>query len=131
VVAARAKDEEVVDDDLDPDEAAVLGKGKSIEDRAKDGEHEEEEDTGQFVIAGSGSGLTLNAGGRRPDVSEAKLAAIPLAIKGEFKKGDTMRLIVDVICTGVNVKDEMKSGEIQRTRRTHHFTPVAVEPIAT
>lgn len=105
--------------------------GKSIEDRADEGEAEEpEEDSGQFVIPGSGTGLTLNAGGRKPDVSEAKLAAIPLAIKGEFKKGDTLRLVVDVLCTGVNSKDDVKNGEIQRTRRIHHFTPVAVEPTA-
>lgn len=119
-MASAATDTETVDDE-------EIENGKSIEDRAAEGEAEEE-DGGQFVIAGSGTTLTLNAGGRRPDVSEAKLAAIPLAIKGEYKKGDTIILIVHATCTGVHVKDETKGGEIQRTRRTHHFTPAAVEP---
>lgn len=121
---AAAKDEPIKDDEDDE-----IGNGRSVEDRAAAGEAEEEEDGGQFVIPGSGAGLTLNAGGRRPDVSEAKMAAIPLAIKGEFKKGDVLRVMVDVVCTGVNHKDDVKGGEIQRTRRIHHFTPVAVEPV--
>ena len=125
-------DPEAIAEGAEEDDNVVPMNGKSIEDRADEGEHEEPEDDGndQFVIPGTGTSLTLTAGGRRPDVSEAKLKAIPLAIKGEFKKGDTIRVMVDVVCSGVHIKDEMKNGEIQRTRRTHHFTPEAVEVVS-
>jgi hypothetical protein len=115
-------DQEIEDEDLE-------ASGKSLEDRAEDGEHTEEEDDGQFRISGTGSGLTLAVGGRKPDVSEAKLSAISLHLKGEFKKGDRVRLYVDAVVADVKVKDEYKSGEIQRTRRVHTFIPLGIEPV--
>lgn len=128
-----AHDPETVEESPDDEEAIAAMNGKSIEDRADEGEHEEPEDAegDQFIIPGTGTGLTLTAGGRRPDVSEAKMAAIPLAIQGEFKKGDRIRVMVDVACTGVHIKDDVKNGDIQRTRRVHHFTPEAVEVVPT
>lgn len=114
----------------DEEELGAESNGRSIEDRADDGEAEvepEDDGTGQFTIPGSRASLSLNAGGRRPDVSEAKLAAIPLSIRGEYRKGDVLRVMVDVTCTDVRMKDDRKGGAIQRTRRIHIFTPDAIE----
>jgi hypothetical protein len=136
VAAAKERIEEPADEDgedLHPDEAEVLGKGRSIEDRANDGEAEEadDEEDGQFTIPGTGTGLTLNAGGKKPSSSEAKMDGLSLAIKGEFKKGDTVRLVVDAVVRDIHFPDDYKGADVVRTRRIHIFRPLTVEPMQT
>lgn len=119
------------EDGLHPDEKEVLGNGKSIEDRAAAGEAEEpdDEESGQFTIPGTSTGMTLSAGGRKPTVSEAKLDGMTLRLVGEFKKGDRVRLIVDAVVRDVQFPDTLdKAGSVTMTRRKHIFRPIAVEP---
>lgn len=103
----------------------------AIDDRADAGEDLEEEEDGQFAIPGTREGMSTTAGGRRPGFSEAKLAAIPLRITGEFRKEERVRLVIDAIVQDVRLPDEYKGGEIVRTRRVHIFKPLAVEVVET
>lgn len=106
--------------------------GMAIDDRADAGEDDldlEEDEGGQFAIAGTREGLTTTAGGRKPSYSEAKMAAIPLKITGEFRKEDRVRLVVEAVVQDLRFPDEYKNGEIVATRRVHIFKPLAVEVI--
>jgi hypothetical protein len=138
-MATATADTEAVSEgggELHPDESEVLGQnGKSIEDRANDGEHEDpdaqdDDGTGQFTIPGTSSGLTVSAGGKRPTVSAAKLDGMTLRLVGEFKKGDRVRLVVDAVVRDVQFPDTLdKAGEVTLTTRKHIFRPIAVEPV--
>jgi hypothetical protein len=94
---------------------------KTIEELAEEFEQGE-----QFTIPGTGPTLTTDAGGRRPDVAEAKLASVSLHVQGEFKKGDRVRILVDAVCQKVQNVDEYKGPEVQRTRRVHIFRPLMI-----
>jgi hypothetical protein len=87
----------------------------------------EEEDSGQLAIAGTREGLTLSAGGKRPDASRSKVRAITLPTTGQFDKGETLRMVVDVVVSDVGFRDEEdRRGNTVRTWRTHTFTPKAI-----
>lgn len=124
-MAAAVKDpEEVVDDDpLHPDEAAVLGKGRSIEDRAKDGEAEEEEDDGtpQLVLPGTGMTLSTQVGGKKPTESYFKMSGVALSIANnqQVPKDTELWIAVPVAIDDVHVGNRRKDGQIVAVKRVH------------
>lgn len=118
---AIAAANEAGDEDRKPDDE------RTIEDIARDGL--EEEEGGQLAIAGTSTGLNNNAGGRRPDHSEAKIRSIRLPVSGQFVKGERLRFIVDVQVSQVNSVDKDEKGRVVRTVREHVFRPVAITAV--
>lgn len=139
-----------------PAEPKPAGSGlRSVEDLAKDGGGSsadgaagdaagdaappgtEEEETGQLAIAGTHPKLSLEVGGTRPTVSVAKIKSLKLPVRnpadpenpGQFKKGDTIRVMVDLVCVDLQFPDERRKGKVERTQRVHVFEPLAIEPI--
>lgn len=110
------------DKDVKPDDE------QTIEEIAAAGGIEEEE-SGQLSIAGTVAGLTLNAGGRKPDHSTAKVRALKLPVVGQFVKGEKLRFVIDVEVDDIAFRDEKEKGRVYRTRREHTFTPVAITAI--
>lgn len=101
----------------DFDEASLEEQGAELE----------EEDDGQLAIAGTREGLTASAGGKRPDVSRSRVRSITLPTNGQFDKGETLRMLVDVVVSNVSFDDEEDvHGNIVRTWRTHTFRPQAI-----
>lgn len=122
-------DDEVVEEfNRTGDDARVPDDEKTIEQLAAEGGVEEEE-SGQLSIAGTVAGLTLNAGGRKPDHSTAKVRALKLPVMGQFVKGEKLRFIIDVEVDDIAFRDEKEKGRVYRTRREHTFTPVAITAI--
>jgi hypothetical protein len=102
---------------------------------AADGGIEEDED-GQLAIAGTHAKLSLEVGGSKPTVSVAKIKALKLPVRGtdaenpgQFKKGDTIRAMVDLVCVDLQFPDERRKGKVERTQRVHIFEPLAIEII--
>lgn len=99
---------------------------------------QEEEESGQFAIAGTKPNLNLSAGGNKPTVSVAKIKSLKLPVQGDltdpskagqFEKGDTIRAVIDLVVTDVNFHDERRKGKVERTQRVHVFEPLAIEVI--
>lgn len=120
-------DEEVID------EAALNDKlsepepedARSIEDRAKAGEHEEEDDgTPQLVLPGTGSKLSNNVGGKRPQESMFKMSGTQLPIAGgvQMDKDTEVWVAVRVAIDDVQVKNKRKDESIVSTKRVHTGT---------
>lgn len=108
---------------------------RSVADLANDGSGIEEEDDGQLAIAGTSPKLSLEVGGNKPTVSVAKIKALKLPVRnaddpdnpGQFKKGDRVRAIVDLVCVDLSFPDERRKGKVERTQRVHVFEPEAIE----
>lgn len=130
-VAAVDDPESVKDDELHPDEAAVLG-GKSIEDRAKEGEAEEEEDDGtpQLVLPGTGPKLSTQVGGKKPTESYFKMSGVSLPIAGgvQMEKDSEVWVAVRVAIDDVHLRNKRKDDTIVSTKRVHTGT-VLGQPI--
>jgi hypothetical protein len=128
VSAVGTDDEQVIAEaNALEDEERMPDDERSIEDIARDGL--EEEEGGQLAIAGTQTGLTNNAGGRRPDHSEAKIRSIRLPVSGQFVKGERLRFVVDVQVSQVNSVDKDEKGRVVRTVREHVFRPVAITAV--
>jgi hypothetical protein len=110
---------------------------RSVEDMAEEGI--EEEEGGQLAIAGTQPKLTLEVGGTKPNVSVAKIKALKLPVRnaddpehpGQFRKGDRVRAVVDLVCVDLQFPDERRKGKVERTQRVHVFEPLAVEVVET
>lgn len=93
------------------------------------------DDDGQLSIAGTRPKLTLNAGGAKPTVSVAKIKSLKLPVTGneegvgEFYKGDTIRVEMDLVVVGVHQDDERRKGKVERTQRVHVFEPLSISVI--
>lgn len=124
-----AQDDEVVDDS-----AAGAGKNaddpesaSSIEDRAAAGE-EDDDGTAQLILPGSGSGLTSNVGGKKPQSATFKIASISLPlVGGELKIGDRGWVAVEYEVTKVGNEAMKKGRETTTVVRQHTAKPMAVE----
>lgn len=90
---------------------------------------EEDEEVGESIdapeeeqlrIEGTYSGLSAVVAAVAPIASEAKMSGTSLAIDGEFRVGDRIRLSVDVIVTEVAVVGKRDAeGRIASTTRRH------------
>lgn len=100
---------------------------QSVEQMAE--EEQYEESSGQLLLEGTRPTLTSAPGGRRPDVSYLRLAAVSLPVAGQFEKDERLRFLVEVQVDGVAFRNETKEGEIARVRRDHIATPLHVEPL--
>lgn len=91
--------------------------GRSVEDAAEDPEAPE---NGQMPIPGTGSQLTLEAGGELPESSTVKLRGGSLPLEGQFNKGDTVRVWVEVQISEVHFVDKIdQHGNVNGTERRH------------
>lgn len=91
---------------------------------------EAEADPGdQLTIPGTGTGLTLNAGGTKPQSSEMKFVGGSLPVTGEFKKGDTLRAYVEFDITDVSFSDKREGRAVTSTVRRHTARLSAIEVV--
>lgn len=124
-----AKDESVIDDGGGADE-----EGRSIEDRAADGEHEQEDDgTPQLVLPGTGPKLSTQIGGKKPTESMFKMRGLSLPISGnvQMEKDTTRWVAVEVAVDDVGLKNHRKDRSIVAVTRTHIATPLGAPVILT
>lgn len=107
------------------------GGGKSLEQQAQEGGDDAEDDgTHQLILTGTGTKLTGNVGGKRPNESYFKMSAVSLPIGGNLQanKDDELWIAVPVAIDKVEVKNRRKGGEIAAVVRTH--TAIAIgQPI--
>lgn len=121
-----AADDEIVEDGAASHEGDEVVDAKSIEDRAADGEHEQEEDDGtqQLVLAGTGTTggkLSSSVGGKRPTESLFKMSGVALPIAGalQLEKDTELWIAVPVAIDDVGLKNRRKNGEIVAVARVH------------
>ena len=92
---------------------------KSIADQAEDLEGVENA-LGQMPIPGTGSSITLDAGGALPESSEVKMRGGSMPVEGEFDKGETIRFWVEARVAEVHFVDNIgKDGFVTGTVRRH------------
>lgn len=92
--------------------------GQSIEDRANDpnspGLPQQE------PLPGTGSQLTLIAGGEEPNSSEVKFRGGAVPIEGQFDKGDIIEIVLKIRVGEVAFADSHdKYGNVTNTVRRH------------
>lgn len=109
--------------------ANASGEGTSIEDLAAAADEEEEETPPtQMAIEGYGASVTLAVGGTTPDKSQVSIMSASRDVKGQFKKGDTVRLEVVAKVVDISFPDTTDSfGNVTSTARRHKLRPIVVK----
>jgi hypothetical protein len=88
--------------------------GQSIEEIAA------AEEPGQLPIPGTRETLSLSAGGEKPQSSSIKLRGGSLSLEGQFDKGETVAIWVEVRIAEVQFVDKTDAhGNINGTERRH------------
>ena len=98
----------------------------SLEDRARAGENEVEDDEPQLVIPGTGTRLSNNVGGKKPTDSKFKVRSISLPISGglQMEKDDTVWVAIECAIDKVEHENHRDGRDITAVTRTHIAYPL-------
>lgn len=104
----------------------------SVEEMALAQAEADPEDDGsqQLVIPGTGSKLSGNVGGKKPNESYFKMRGVSLSIAGniEVAKDTELWIAVPVAIDDVAIRNRRKDGQIVSVKRTHLAVPIG-QPI--
>jgi hypothetical protein len=107
--------------------------GQSIEEIAEaraagEGEEPKPIPPMQLALPGTQERLSLSAGGKQPTSAEMRLLGGSMPIEGQFAKGETMTLLVEVKIGSVEFVDAVDEwGTVQRTSRRHKARMLSVK----
>lgn len=116
--------DETVETDEDREAIESMNEnGRSIEDRADAGEHEDEEDDGtpQLILPGTGTKLSTSVGGKKPTESYFKMSGVALSIANnqQIAKDTEMWVAIPVAVDEVHVSNRRREGNIVAVKRVH------------
>ena len=107
-------------EDLREQEAAAATSNGHEPDLEGEGDDEAAEIHDEVMIAGDGQ-LTLAIGGKTPTDSKVVIRGGAIALEGQFKKGESVALILELRCAEVHVIDKIDTStrEVTGTTRKH------------
>lgn len=85
------------------------------------GQEPQEEPSDEITLEGTGGQLSLKVGGKAPTTSKFSVVGGAIAVDGQFAKGDTVVLRVEVRVGAVAFEDKIdsKTGQPVGCTRTH------------
>jgi hypothetical protein len=95
------------------------------------GEADDEQAPEEPVVEGSEAQLSLGIGGSRVDEARITLEGGELKMRGQFKKGERFRFLIEGTIDAVEVRDhrDRKTGTVTKTVRKHKATIEGIEKL--